>query len=95
MAARVDGALWYSTNLPNLDGLNLVNNEYNLDIPLNLSPGKHLIEMANTASGWFFLDWVRLEQVLPAHYSSNWVPSPEAIGFSRNPEWSDSEERNR
>jgi hypothetical protein len=81
MAVRVDGALSYSTNLPNLDGLNEVNNEYNLDILLNLAPGKHLIEITNTASGWFYLDWVRLEQVLPASYASNWVPSPEAIGL--------------
>ena len=81
MTVRVDGAQLYSTNLPNLDGLNEVNNEYNLDIPLNLPSGKHLIQITNTASGWFYLDWVRLEQVLPATYSSNWAPSPAAIGL--------------
>ena len=81
MTVRVDGAQLYSTNLPNLDGLNEVNNEYNLDIPLNLPSGKHLIEITNTASGWFHLDWVRLEQVLPATYSSNWAPNPAAIGL--------------
>src|ERR1039457_129092 len=45
MPVRVDGAQLYSTNLPNLDGLNEVNNEYNLDIPLNLPSGKHLIQI--------------------------------------------------
>jgi hypothetical protein len=81
MTVRVDGSQLYSTNLPNLDGLNDVNNEYNLDIPLNLPSGRHLIEITNTASGWFYLDWVRLEQVLPSTYSGNWQPSPDAIGL--------------
>ncbi len=81
MAVRVDGVSVYSTNLPNLDGLNEVNNEYNLDIPVNVPAGKHLIEITNTASGWVYLDWVRLEQVLPAAYAGNWLPSPEAIGL--------------
>jgi hypothetical protein len=81
MAVRVDGTQIYSTNLPNLDGLNEVNNEYNLDIPLSLPSGMHLIEITNTAFGWFYLDWVRLEQVLPSTYSGNWQPSPDAIGL--------------
>ena len=81
MAVRVDGSQIYSTNLPNLDGLNEVNNEYNLDIPLSLPSGKHLIEITNTASGWFYLDWVRLEQVLPSTYPGSWQPTPDAIGL--------------
>ena len=58
-----------------------MNNEYNLDIPLNLPAGKHLIEITNTSLGWVYLDWVRLEQVLPSAYSGNWQPSPDAIGL--------------
>ena len=81
LAVRVDGSPLYSTNLPNLDGLNEVNNEYNLDIPLNLPSGNHLIEITNTSLGWVYLDWVRLEQVLPSTYSGNWQPSPDAIGL--------------
>ncbi len=81
MAVRVDGAQLYSTNLPNLDGLNEVNNEYNSDIPLNLPAGKHLIEITNISLGWIYLDWVRLEQVLPSTYSGNWQPSPDTIGL--------------
>jgi hypothetical protein len=81
MVVRVDGAEAYRTNLPNLDGLNSVNNEYNLDIPVSLPAGKHLIEITNAASGWFYLDWVRLEQALPSTYSTNWLPSPDAIGL--------------
>jgi hypothetical protein len=81
LAVRVDGAVVWSTNLPNLDGLNDVNNEYNLDIPVALPDGKHVVEITNPAPGWSYLDWVRLEQVLPAAYSGNWVPSPDAIGL--------------
>ena len=81
LTVRLDGSNLYSTNLPNLDGLNDVNNEYNLDIPLNFPPGKHLIEITNTSLGWVYLDWVRLEQVLPSTYAGNWQPSPDAIGL--------------
>ncbi|HKW31139.1 MAG TPA: DUF5060 domain-containing protein, partial [Verrucomicrobiae bacterium] len=81
LTVRVDGSRIYSTNLPNLDGLNEVNHEYNSDIPLNLPAGKHLIEITNTSQGWVYLDWVRLEQVLPSIYSGNWQPSLEAVGL--------------
>jgi hypothetical protein len=81
LAVRLDGAVVWSTNLPNLDGLNEVNNEYNLDIPVNLPSGKHLVEVTNPAPGWCYLDWVRLEQVLAATYTGNWQPSPDAIGL--------------
>jgi hypothetical protein len=81
MAVLVDGAQLCSTNLPNLDGLNEVNNEYNLDVPLNLPAGNHLIEITNPALGWVYLDWVRLEQVLPATYPGHWQPTPDAIGL--------------
>jgi hypothetical protein len=81
LGVRVDGVMVWSTNLPNLDGLNEVNNEYNLDIPIALPSGKHLVEVTNPALGWCYLDWVRLEQVLPATFSGNWLPSPDAIGL--------------
>ncbi len=81
LTVRLDGTSIYTTNLPNMDGLNQVNNEYNLDIPLNIPPGKHLIEITNTANGWIYLDWVRLEQVLPSTYAGNWQPAPDAIGL--------------
>jgi hypothetical protein len=83
MAVRVDGSQVFSTNLPNLNGAgnNVINESYNLDVPINLPAGKHLIELTNTANGWVYLDWVRLEQVLPSTYASNWVPSPSAIGL--------------
>jgi hypothetical protein len=77
----VNGQQLYRTNLPNLDGTWSVNNEYNLDIPVNLPAGKKDIEIANAGSDWFYLDWVRLEGVLPSTYSGNWVPLPEAVGL--------------
>ncbi len=80
MLVRVDGSQVYSTNLPNLDGTYNVNNEYNLDIPVSLASGKHLIEITNPAAGWFYLDWVRLEQVLPAT-AAGWSQACDAIGL--------------
>jgi hypothetical protein len=81
MAVRVDGATLFSTNLPNLDGTYNVNEEYNLDIPVSLPAGHHSIAVTNTGIDWFYLDWVRLEQVLPATYTGGWAPSAEAIGL--------------
>lgn len=83
LAVWVDGVQSYSTNLPNLNGpgTNIVNESYNLDLPINLPAGNHLVQITNTANGWVYLDWVRLEQVLPASYSNNWLPSPDAIGL--------------
>jgi hypothetical protein len=80
LVVRADGVELFRTNLPNLDGTYAVNNEYNLDIPVNLPAGKRLIEITNAGNDWFYLDWVRLERVLPATYAGNWLPSPEAIG---------------
>jgi len=76
-----DGSTLFSTNLPNLDGTYNVNNEYNLDLPVNLPAGRHLIEITNAGGDWVFLDWVRLEQVLPSAYPNNWQPKPEAVGL--------------
>ena len=81
MVVRADGAELFRTNLPNLDGGYAVNNEYNLDILVNLPAGKRLIEITNAGGDWFYLDSVRLEQALPASYSSNWQPSCESIGL--------------
>lgn len=83
LAVRVDGAEVYRTNLPNLDGKHEVNNEYNLDLTVNLPAGKRSIEVLNPGGDWFVLDWVRLERVLPARYAGDWQPSPEAIGLSK------------
>ncbi len=81
MVVRAQGAELFRTNLPNLDGGWNVNNEYNLDIPVNLPAGKSLIEITNAGIDWFYLDWVRLEQVLPATYTGNWTPLPDPIGL--------------
>jgi hypothetical protein len=81
LAVRVDGAEIFRTNLPNPDGGYQVNNEYNLDLSVALPSGKRLIEVTNAGTDWFYLDWVRLERVLPAAYDANWQPSPESIGL--------------
>jgi hypothetical protein len=81
MVVRANGAQLFRTNLLNLDGGYAVNNEYNLDIPVNLPAGKQLIEIANAGADWFFLDSIRLERALPADYANNWEPSCEAVGL--------------
>ncbi len=81
LVVRADNTVLYRTNLPNLDGGWNVNNEYNMDISVNLPSGKRLIEVTNAGGDWFYLDWVRLENVLPATYPGNWQPSPDAIGL--------------
>ena len=82
MAVLVDGATIFSTNLPNLDGGYAVDEEYNLDIPVSLPSGYHLITITNAGNDWFYLDWVQLNQVLPSTYAGNWQPSPSPIGLS-------------
>jgi hypothetical protein len=82
MVVLVDGIPLFSTNLPNLDGGYSVDEEYNLDIPVDLPGGHHLITITNAGDDWFDLDWVQLNQVLPATYSGNWQPFPDAIGLS-------------
>ncbi len=81
MVVLADNIQLFSTNLPNLDGTYNVNEEYNTNISVNLPVGKHIITITNTGNDWFYLDWVQLNQVLPATYAANWQPSPEAIGL--------------
>jgi len=81
LVVRADGAQLYRTNLPNLDGGYSVTNEYNLDLAVSLPAGRRLVEIANVGSDWFYLDWVRLEQVLPAAYTNAWEPPCEPIGL--------------
>ena len=67
----------YSTNLPNLDGLNEVNNEYNLDIPLNLPAGKHLIEITNTGPAVGFISTgCGSNRCCRQPTPGNWQPAP-------------------
>jgi hypothetical protein len=81
LVVKADGTQLLRTNLPNIDGGYGVNNEYNLDIPVNLPAGRRLVEIANAGNDWFYLDWVRLERALPASYTNQWEPMPEAIGL--------------
>jgi hypothetical protein len=81
LRVRANGSTLFTTNLANLDGTYNVNNEYNLDIAVNLPTGRQLIEITNAGGDWMFLDWVRLEQVLPSAYTNNWLPKPEVVGL--------------
>ena len=81
MVVLANGVELFRTNLPNLDGGYSVNNEYNLDLPVDLPAGKSLIEVTNAGTDWFYLDWVSLQGVLPSTYAGNWQPTPDAIGL--------------
>lgn len=81
MAVLVDGVQTFSTNLPNLDNGTTLDEEYNLDIAVNLPAGQHLVTITNSGNDWFYLDWVKLNQVLPSSYPGDWQPSPGAIGL--------------
>lgn len=82
MAVYVDGVQTFSTNLPNLDGGTTVSEEYNIDVPVSIPAGKHTIDVYNPGTDWYYLDYVRLTQVLPATYLNNWQPSPASIGLA-------------
>jgi hypothetical protein len=82
----VDGASVFTQSVTNKDGLWDVNNEYNTDYSVNLAAGKHLIEIRNTGLDWFYLDWIRLENVQPSTYANNWTPSPVSIGVKSSAE---------
>lgn len=83
---RVDGASVFTQSVPNLDGGFEVNNEYNRDYTVNLASGKHSIEIRNSGADWFYLDWIRLENVQPANYAGNWTEAPVAIGMKSGAE---------
>lgn len=82
MNVRLDGSTTIaSVGIPNKDGKYDVNNEYNVDYTYNIPAGKHLIEVRNTGADWYYLDWIRLENVQPSAYQSGWTESPVAIGL--------------
>jgi hypothetical protein len=82
LTVNVDGATLFTTNLPNIDGTHVINGEYDMDLVVDLPPGKRLIEVTNSGGDWVFLDWARLEGVLPAEYPGGWQPVPEALGLA-------------
>ncbi len=83
MSVRVNSAEILRTNLANLDGAWTVTDEYNLDIVVPLPAGKKTIDVVNAGADWFYLDWVRLENALPATYTGGWQPSVDSIGLTR------------
>jgi len=82
LVVLADNAQLFRTNLPNLDGTYVVDGEYNANIYVSLPAGNHIITITNAGGDWFYLDWVELDQVLPAAYAGNWLPTPDAIGLS-------------
>lgn len=82
LAFYVDGSLVLSTNLPDRDGkFDALANEYNVDIGIAVSEGRHTVELRNPGNDWLFLDWVRAEPVRPSSYSGGWQPTLPAVGL--------------
>ncbi len=84
LSVLVNGQQVLRRALPNKDGQWLVNHEYDEDIPVDLPAGRALVEIRNAGGDWFYLDWVRLENVLPARYAGDWQPDPMAAGLRQD-----------
>ncbi len=84
LTVRVDGQEVFRRSLPNKDSQWQVNGEYNEDLVVDLPTGRRLIEVRNAGNDWVYLDWVRLENVLPAAYAGGWQPSLVAVGLRRD-----------
>jgi hypothetical protein len=82
----VDGVSVFLQAVPNKDGKYDVNNEYNVDYTVPIAAGKHSVQIVNAGADWFYLDWVRLENVQPATYANGWTASPIASGLSSGSE---------
>jgi hypothetical protein len=80
MQVLVDGNVVYSWSIPNKDGQHIIDNEYDIDVPVSLPAGKHIVEITNAGFDWYYLDWVKLVNVLPAAY----LGSPQAVGLSNS-----------
>lgn len=83
LAVRVDGSEVFRRVLPDKDGTYNVNNEYNEDIEVPIPANHRLVEIRNVGSDWLYLDWVRLEGVLPATYADDWSPFSSVTGIHR------------
>lgn len=85
LVVKVNGSVVYSVSLPNKDGLYQVNNEYNEDILIPLPPGRNVIEISNPGGDWFFYDWLKFTNVLPAKRVGPGMPLV-AVGSGRTDE---------
>lgn len=65
LAVKVSGKEIFRRALPNKDGKYELNEEYNEDITVSLPPGKEEVEIDNPGGDWFYLDSIRLVNVLP------------------------------
>lgn len=81
MQIVVDGKEVFRWAIPNKDGKWEVNEEYNQDVPVALPKGKHVVEVNNPGGDWYYLDWLRIENALPAAYAGATPATPLAIGL--------------
>ncbi len=76
LVVSVDGEQVLARDLPNKDGRTKVEGEYDEDVVVPLSPGRHRIELTNTGRDWIALDWVRLTNVRPCLPGDADAPPP-------------------
>ncbi len=81
LIVRVDGVEVLRTAIADRDGQALVNKKIDKDFSCEVTPGKHLVEIANEGKDWIFLNSVRLERVRPAEFAGGWNYTPEAVGL--------------
>lgn len=74
LAVRQNGREILRRALPNKDGGYERNNEYDEDIAVPLEAGRADIEVENPGGDWLYLDWARLEGVLPSEVRAGEVP---------------------
>jgi hypothetical protein len=74
LVVRQNGREILRRELPNKDGGWERNNEYNEDIVVPLAGGRSDIEVENPGGDWFYLDWARIDGVLPARSPTQAAP---------------------
>ncbi len=84
LGVRHNGREIFRRALPNKDGGWERNNEYNEDIAVPLPAGRAEIEVLNPGGDWAYLDWVRLENALPAQTRGSSAAPLEVLALSDN-----------
>jgi hypothetical protein len=84
LSVALNGQERFRKAYPNKDGLYLVNDEYNLDIPVLLPAGRAVIDVSNPGGDWAFLDQVRVENALPVLSDPTLGPPLEAWAVGDN-----------
>jgi hypothetical protein len=81
LIVRVDGAEVLREAIAGRGGPGMVRSEVDREYSCDVTPGKHLVELANEGQGWILLDSIRLEQIRPAGYAGDWKYTSDVVGL--------------